>query len=329
MTDTAKYSRIMSLATSRVWALEPTRALEMAEALVNRIETGARSTPYLTEDEASANRQRAAVHKVPMAPRGGRSKAQENVAVIPMIGSILPRGNVRDVSGGGSVNLTRFQREFMAAADDPTVGAILLEVDSPGGQVDLVEETAAIVRDARRPGRPIVAIANTLAASAAYWIAAQADELVASPSAQVGSIGVFQLHQNLEGQAAAAGIKPFYVYSGPRKVEGNPFEPMPGAARAHFQAEVDATYARFVDSVAAGRGVKPAVVRADPESGADAHFGGGRAYSTTRLEEMGLIGRGGMVDRVETMQATLDRLINRRSLTQRRARVQKAKLAMI
>lgn len=305
------YERIVALVNSSVWFIEPRRGQAIAEAFVNRLEHGPRVGQFLTEGERDENRTRARVNRVPMPPKG-RSGQVKDIAVIPLIGAILPRGDaMEEMSGGGAVNLTRFQREFEAAAMDESVGAIVLEIDSPGGQVDMVQETAALIRSHSKQGRPIVAVSNTMAASAAYWIAAAADELVVAPSGVVGSIGVFQLHQNLEGAAQLKGIVPTYIYEGPRKIEGNPFEPMGTAAKDAFQAEVRAYYEQFTNDVAAFRGVTARVVRADPEGSSEKHFGGGRAYSAPQLKSMGLIGPGGMADRIATMPETLNRLMGR------------------
>lgn len=319
------YSRIASLVQNSVWFIEPRRGQQIADAFIARIEAGAaRPGQFLTEAELEANRNRARVQRVPMPPQGKAGRVKD-IAVIPMIGAIMPRGNaMEDMSGGGSVSLTRFQQEFQSVAADETVGAIVLEIDSPGGQVDLVPETAALIARWKKKGRPIVAVANTMAASAAYWIASAADEIVVTPSGTVGSIGVFQLHQNLEGAAQMAGVVPQYIYEGPRKVEGNPFQPMDDAARNAFQAEVRAAYEQFTSDVAAFRGVSVRTVRADPEGSSDKTFGGGRAYSAPQLKQLGLVGAGGMVDRVDTLQGTLDRLMGR----SRRTSTTKARLAL-
>lgn len=320
------YDRIASLVQNSIWLIEPNRGRQIADAFINRLGAGAaRPGQFLTEAELEANRTRARVQRVPMPPQG-KNERMRDLAVIPMIGAIMPRGDaMQDMSGGGAVNLTRFQNEFMNAANDGSVGAILLEIDSPGGQVDLVSETANMIRSQRKSGRPIVAIANTMAASAAYWIAAAADELVVTPSGMVGSIGVFQMHQNLEGAAAMQGIQVEYISEGPRKVEGNPFGPMDDVARAAFQADVRSAYEQFTNDVAAFRGASVATVRADPEGSSEKSFGGGRAYSAGQLKNMGLIGKGGMVDRVATMQDTIARLMGRSNKTS----TQKARLALI
>lgn len=319
------YSRIASLVQNSVWFIEPRRGQQIADAFIARLEAGAaRPGQFLSEAEAETNRNRARVRRVPMPPQG-RGARVKDVAVIPLIGAIMPRGDaMSDMSGGGGVSLTRFQSEFQQVATDETVGAIVLEIDSPGGQVDLVPETAALIRSFRKEGRPIVAMANTMAASAAYWLAAAADEIVVTPSGMVGSIGVFQLHQNMEGAAQAMGIVPTYIFEGPRKVEGNPFAPMDDAARAAFQAEVRSAYEHFTADVATYRGASLKTVRADPEGSSEKTFGGGRAYSASQLKSLGLIGKGGMVDRVDTLQGTLNRLMGR----SKRTSTAKARLAL-
>jgi signal peptide peptidase SppA len=327
------YSRIMALVQSSIWFIEPRRGQQIAEAFLNRIEAGATPGGFLTEKEIGENRNRARVQRVPMPPQG-KSGRVKDLAILPLIGAVLPRGDMMaDMSGGGAINLTRFQREFAQVASDDSVGAILLEIDSPGGQIDLVPETAQMIRAARKSGRPIVAIANTMAASAAYWIAAAADEIVVTPSGVVGSIGVFQLHQNLEGMAAAMGVVPQYIFEGPRKIEGNPFQPMDDAARGAFQAEVRAAYEHFTADVAAFRGVTVRTVRADPEGSSEKTFGGGRAYSAPQLRAQGLLGSGGMADRVATLQQTVDRLMGRpvraTGSQSKRASTAKARLALM
>jgi ClpP class serine protease len=110
------------------------------------------------------------------------------IAVLPLYGILVHRARTPSDLAFGTP-LDAWAAAFTAAVDDPNIDGILIDIDSPGGRTAGVTETATVVRRARR-SKPIVAIANTLAASAAYWIGAQADEIVASPSAEVGSIGV-------------------------------------------------------------------------------------------------------------------------------------------
>lgn len=240
------------------------------------------------------------------------------VHVLPLHGTIMPRANMMSEMSGGA-SLQKFQRLFQEAASDPQAAAIVLDIDSPGGMVDLVPETAAMIHAARRADRPIVAVANTMAASAAYWIAAAADEFVATPSATVGSIGVYQMHDDMSEALAARGVRRTMISAGPRKVEGNPFQPLDDDALAALTAEVQQFYGMFTKDVARFRGVPEAVVRADPVT-ADRHFGGGRAYLADTAKRLG------MIDRVATFNDTVMRVASgRRS---RRASVARERLRL-
>ncbi|MDG4903198.1 S49 family peptidase [Mesorhizobium sp. WSM4962] len=227
-----------------------------------------------------------------------------NVAILRLFGPILPRAEaITDISQPAAL-MTRFQAQFRTAASDPRVTAIVIDIDSPGGQADLVPETVAMIRAARRSDRPIVAIADTLACSAAYWLGCGADEFSVTPSGLVGSIGAYVLHQDVSEALTAAGVKNTFVAEGPRKVEGNPFEPLDDAAKAWLQGIVKDCYDMFVADVAKARGVPASVVRADPET-SDKHMGGGRSYPAKEALRLG------MVDRIETLDQLVTRLQRR------------------
>lgn len=227
--------------------------------------------------------------KAPQAARRTSStRAAGAVAVLPLTGVLTPRGSFLSMLfGGGAGGLMDFRETFQQAVADPDVGAIVLDVDSPGGLIDLVPETAEEVRAARGQ-KPIVAVANTLAASGAYWIAAQADELVVTPSGDVGSIGVYVMHEDWSGFNEQTGIDVTYISAGKYKTEGNIDEPLSDEAREAWQSEVDDLYTMFVDSVAAGRNVTSDTVIAD--------YGEGRTLLAARSL------KAGMVDRVATLE---------------------------
>lgn len=218
------------------------------------------------------------------------------VAVLPIRGMITPGVSLMSLLFGGTP-LRLFRQALRNAVASDEVGAIVLDVDSPGGLVDLVPETAAEIRAAGQQ-KKVVAVANTMAASAAYYLASQASELVVTPSGEVGSVGVYCLHDDYSGMWEQVGIKPTYVYAGAYKVELNPDEPLSEDARAYLQAGVDEVYADFVSSVAKGRGVTPAKVRSD--------FGEGRMLSAKNAVSAG------MADRVETFEDAVSRLVGTR-----------------
>jgi signal peptide peptidase SppA len=279
--------RILAAAGRGPWFIQPEKAEEIVNALLLRAELGPRATAAYPDRTSVAMAD--AVHQ-----------AGRVVRVVRLHGAIVPRGNMMsDVSG--AVSLDRFGAAFRQAAAAPDTAAIVLDIDSPGGQIDLVPETVAMIRAAAREDRPIVAVANTLAASAAYWIACACGEIVATPSGQVGSIGVFRVHDDLSARANRDGLKRSYIFEGPRKVEGNPFEPLGQEARMAMQAQARAIYGMFTRDVAKGRGVPVSVVEADPET-AERHMGGGRSYLAAEAVRLG------MADRVATLDDTIARL---------------------
>lgn len=210
------------------------------------------------------------------------------VAVVPLTGIITPQGSFLSfLFGGAPGGLLAFRESLREAVASPDVSAIVLDVDSPGGLVDLVPETAAEVR-AARDVKPIVAVADTQMNSAAYWIASQAKELVATPSGDAGSIGVYRMHVDWSGNNAMNGIKVSHVHAGLHKVDGNPDEPLNSEVMADWQADVNDVYDTFVADVAAGRKTSRKAVLEG--------YGQGRTLNAKRALEAGL------VDRIDTYE---------------------------
>ena len=184
-----------------------------------------------------------------------------SIAVLPLYGVVTQRGNMADdISGPGSVSTQKFSQALRQALADPTVGQILIDIDSPGGSVYGVQELAAELLQARQ-SKPVVAIANSLAASAAYWIGCSASEIYVTPGGEVGSIGVWQAHQDYSKAMDEAGIKTTLISAGKYKVEGNPYTPLDPDAESFLQSRVDDYYGTFTKAVAKGRGVGIDAVR--------------------------------------------------------------------
>lgn len=215
-----------------------------------------------------------------------------SVAVIPIYGFLAARENVWIRWFGGTA-ITRLRAAFRAALAEEAISAIVFDVDSPGGEVNGTPEFAAEIRRARGT-KPIVAVTDTMAASGAYYLASQADELIAAPSAMVGSIGVYAEHHDLSRWLDDAGITVTLIRTPEHKAEGHEAEPLSDDTKAVWQEEIEAAYAQFVADVAAGRGVKAAEVKA--------RFGGGRVVRATVAKAAG------MIDRIATLDETLTRL---------------------
>ncbi|AZG78530.1 S49 family peptidase [Methylocystis rosea] len=180
-----------------------------------------------------------------------RYRFRKGVALITVEGSLVNRGAYIGAASG----LTSYEgvtAQFAAAAADPDVKTIMLDLDSPGGEAGGAFELADFVHAVAQE-KPVVAIVNALAASAAYAMASGASRIITTPSGVSGSIGVVVLHLDQSKRLEKMGVVPTLIYAGGHKVDGNPFEPLPEDTRADLQAEVDQLYAMFVATVARGR----------------------------------------------------------------------------
>ena len=181
---------------------------------------------------------------------------RDGVAVIPVTGPIFPRANLfTQVSGGTSVDV--MARDFHAALDDPAVCAILLEVDSPGGQATGVNELANMIHQARG-GKPITAYVSGSAASGAYWIASAADTIVADATASLGSIGVVAGYRDTSARDEKLGVKSVEIVSSQSPNKRPDLSTDEG--RKQIQDRVDAIAEVFVTAVARNRSVDPDTV---------------------------------------------------------------------
>lgn len=229
-----------------------------------------------------------------------------DIAVLPLMGTICQRANMlTDFSGGCSTEA--FAKRFQAAIADPIVRDVVINVDSPGGSVYGVAELSDLIFAARGKGKKITAIANSLSASAAYWIASQADEMSVTPGGEVGSIGVFSLHEDDSGYFEALGVKFTMIRAGKYKGEGNPYEPLTTAGLEFEQSRVEDYYAMFTKAVARGRSVAVSAVRGG--------FGEGRVVGAQSAVSLG------MCDRVETLDDCIARLGARRRAAAQRAAI--------
>ena len=189
------------------------------------------------------------------------ANAGSGIAVLPLYGVVTQRGNmIDDISGPGSTSTQQFTSALRQVLADDTVGQILIDIDSPGGSVYGVAELASEIVKARAQ-KPVVAVANSLAASAAYWIGCAASEFYVTPGGEVGSIGVWQAHFDYSKALEEEGVKTTLVSAGKFKVEGNPYVPLDPQAQAFMQSRVDDYYNAFIQAVAVGRGVSVDDVR--------------------------------------------------------------------
>ena len=187
----------------------------------------------------------------------------------------------------GGTSTIAFGKAFDAAILDTRVGSILIEVNSPGGDVRGTAELAEKIYHARYR-KEIIAHVNSDMHSAALWIGSAAHKVHITPGGSAGSIGVWTAHVDQSRMLGEIGLNVSLIYSGEYKVEGNPFEPLSKDARAFVQSEVDDIHQQFIRAVAKHRGVTTAAVARD--------FGRGRSFNARKALEVG------MVDRIQTLE---------------------------
>ncbi len=274
-----KFEHVLTAFLAEPWAIQREKLAVLADILVARAEG---DKLFSTEFAAAVS--------------DARSKeiaeTDGNIAVIPIHGVLSNKMDLFSAMSGGT-SYAGIKKQLHAALANEDVKAVVLDVDSPGGTVPGTDELATEIRSLRGGDKPIVAQVNTLAASAAYWLASSADEIVVTPSGQAGSIGVYTAHDDVSSALEKRGIKRTYISAGKHKVEGNETEPLGKDALAHIQDGVDHSYSRFLAAVAEGRGTTVGKV----EDG----YGQGRVFYASALMDRG------MVDRIATLDQTLER----------------------
>ena len=147
-------------------------------------------------------------------------------------------------------------------AEDSSIKAIVLRIDSPGGGVVVSQEIYNAVRNARKEGKKVVASMGTVAASGGYYVAAAADRIVANPGTLTGSIGVKMEFANIEKLLEKIGVKGMVVKAGEYKDVGSPFREMSEQEKKLLQDVIDDVHSQFITAIAEGRNLQEAEVRA-------------------------------------------------------------------
>jgi len=273
------YENIIRAINGTLWAIAPEKMEAMLAILDLRVRGIKADAETIAAVSAAARKDR-------------QSRQVKQVAILPILGTITQRADMM-TEASGFASADAIGKEFDRLMGDASVSAIVLDVDSPGGSVFGVDELSAKIH-AARGGKPIVAVANSYAASAAYYIATAADELVVTPTGQVGSVGVMAVHVDVSAAKEKLGIRPTYVHYGKHKVEYSEDFPLSEDARDELQRMVDAYGRAFDAAVARNRGVSVAEVRDN--------YGQGRVYLAKEAVSRG------MADRVDTLEGTIGRL---------------------
>lgn len=199
--------------------------------------------------------------------RKGERSAQgyvitDGVAVLSVSGALVHRSRYIAADSSYLLGYNQIAADLEDAMTNSDVHAVLLNFDSPGGEVQGAFEFADRVM-AMRGTKPLRAIADGLAASAAYLGASAVDagQLAITRTGYAGSIGVVMRHVDFSAAVAADGVKVTHIFAGSHKVDGNPFEPLPESVRAEFQSEINGLYEMFIDAVATSRQLSPEAIR--------------------------------------------------------------------
>lgn len=212
----------------------------------------------------------------------------QGTAVIPLMGP-LSKGGSYKFEGTSTV---RTRRALRQAAADEEVGSILLHIDSPGGHVAGIESLAGDVA-AIRGRKPIVAHIDDLGASAAYWVASQADSIAANATSEVGSIGTIAVVEDSSGRMDRLGIKVHVISTGPYKGAGVEGAPISDATLAYLHERVNAINGHFLAAVQRGRGFSAEHMTA---------LADGRVHIAAQAQAHGLI------DRVQSLEETVEQV---------------------
>ena len=212
-----------------------------------------------------------------------------SVALLSLSGPMTKAGSGSLSDGGSTVQLRRQVRQ---AGADPDVSAILLTIDSPGGEVAGTGDLAADVKSAAQ-AKPLYAYIEDLGASAAYWVASQANAVYANPGARVGSIGTYMAVADSSGMADKMGVKVHVVKAGDYKGAGVPGAPLTDDHLAHFQQQVNDLNSQFVGAVQRGRGMTDGQMK---------DMADGRVYVGAKARTAGL------VDGITSRDAVLTKL---------------------
>ncbi len=207
-------------------------------------------------------------------------QVEGNVGIINIKGSLVS-GSSGYMSYYGVVGYDDIRRALAAAVTNPQIGSILLNVDSGGGHVSGVHETAQLIQRIDRKIKPVMAYNAGDMKSAAIWMASSARKTFTSATGENGSIGILMMHKDVSKQMADNGVKVTIIKAGVHKAVGNPYEPLSDDAKASMEAMAQACYDIFLPWVAENRGQNAKT--------ADEKYGQGRIFLGQQAVDAGLI----------------------------------------
>lgn len=227
-----RYPHLLNALTNKVWAIQPPFLNSIATTLYNASHGAQPLAGVLNQDDDE--------------PNLSEVKDSPSIAVIPVHGIIGRHLSSLETMCGGC-DLDAVEADLQAALEDPTVEAIVLHVDSPGGVTDGIDAAAEAISEAARE-KPVIAFTDTMMCSAAYWLCAGATEIHATAFADVGSIGVYMAWIDQSKFMEKEGLELKLFKAGRLKAMFMPGQ-MSEEASAHLQAQIDLIYESFTGKV--------------------------------------------------------------------------------
>lgn len=278
---TNDYAHIATKIRESLWLITP-EGLDVVLTIANKRLNGEQFTDeYLEQVRSNGHSEKESELQV-----------VKGLGILPIMGPIFGKANLM-TQLSGATSLEVLQGQFQEMLNNDEIHSILLNIDSPGGTSDLLQEMGDEIFNARDQ-KPIYAIANTSAGSAAYWLMSQATKGYVTPSGSVGSIGAYTVHEDQSAADAIEGIKYTFIHAGKFKTEGNPHEALTSEGREFRQERINELYDGFVGAVARGRGTVSETV--------DTSYGQGRMLLPKQALEAG------MVDGIISMDGLVNQL---------------------
>ena len=271
------YPQIINELNSIVWAITPEK-MEMIMSVLSPRLTGG----DIPEFEAAIRRD--------------SRRVEGKVVVLPMVGTMTQRASMFTETSG-MLSTDSLGKVIESLANDPSVKSIILDIDSPGGSMFGLEEMTQKIRAAAGQKR-VIAVANSMMASAAYYTGSAASKVYAAPGALVGSIGVIMTHVDHSAALDSEGVKYTFVTAGKHKALGNSTEPMGDEALAYMQGLVDQGYESFIAAVATNRKVSKTKVKEQ--------YGQGKVLTAKDALSVG------MIDGIRTLDQVIDMELRRK-----------------
>lgn len=253
-----------------VWAIRPEAALTVVRLMSREMASGAPQAIGTGNAVMAGTQWEASKPTV-------RGTGPNKLAVVPIQGVLT-----NDGPSYYGTNYATIADAVEKALADPEVQRIILSVDSPGGEVTGLPETAALLANAAKV-KPVSAMVEGAAASAAYWLASQASDITLTPSGEVGSVGVRMMHVDMSKMLENEGYKVTELHSGDFKTEWSPYQPLSADAQADMNRRLKASHDKFIAAVSVGRGNRTSA------SIRRANFGEGRMLSAEDALAAGMV----------------------------------------